>query len=308
MSDSVKQRLGNWLANYLTKPSAEYDSFSPISKDALASTLQLGDVLLVEGKSRVSTAIKYLTQSTWSHVCIFVGESKIAEDKVKESKVEESIENFPLVEADVVEGVIRIPIDKYEGFNLRICRPVGLTDEDKMTLVKFIHDSIGHQYDTKHIFDLLRYLFPTPPVPQRFRRRMLAFGSGDPTKAICSTLVAQAFHAIHYPILPIDLSHELAQTKKSSLLHALNPFTKTSKRLKLQKRHYSHFVPRDFDLSPYFQIIKPTLDAGFDYKTIHWHEEQKQDRAKDATLVIKQLQSKSTGDLKFSRDEMNARR
>ena len=24
------------------------------------------------------------------------------------------------------------------------------------------------------------------------------------------------------------------------------------------------FVPRDFDVSPYFQIIKPTLEQGFD--------------------------------------------
>ena len=36
-------------------------------------TLRPGDVLLVEGSSRISTAIKYLTQSTWSHAALFVG-------------------------------------------------------------------------------------------------------------------------------------------------------------------------------------------------------------------------------------------
>ena len=35
--------------------------------DKLMACLQPGDVLLVEGQTRVSVAIKYLTQSTWSH-------------------------------------------------------------------------------------------------------------------------------------------------------------------------------------------------------------------------------------------------
>ena len=31
-------------------------------------------------------------------------------------------------------------------------------------------------------------------------------------------------------------------------------------------------TPRDFDLSPYFQVIKPALlrSSGFDYKALHW--------------------------------------
>jgi hypothetical protein len=29
-------------------------------------------------------------------------------------------------------------------------------------------------------------------------------------------------------------------------------------------------VPRDFDISPYFEIVKPMLEEGFDYKRVHW--------------------------------------
>ena len=36
----------------------------------------------------------------------------------------------------------------------------------------------------------------------------------------------------------------------------------------LHIRHHSLFTPRDFDLSPYFSIIKPTLEKGFDHKKI----------------------------------------
>ena len=38
----------------------------------------------------------------------------------------------------------------------------------------------------------------------------------------------------------------------------------------LHIRHYSLFTPRDFDLSPYFRIVKPTIEFGFDYKQIEW--------------------------------------
>ncbi|MCP9231169.1 MULTISPECIES: hypothetical protein [unclassified Mesorhizobium] len=30
--------------------------------------------------------------------------------------------------------------------------------------------------------------------------------------------------------------------------------------------HHSLYTPRDFDLSPYFRIVKPTLEYGFDYR------------------------------------------
>jgi hypothetical protein len=57
-------------------------------------------------------------------------------------------------------------------------------------------DRIGLEYDMRNIIGLLRYLIPTPPVPTRWRRRMIALGSGEPTWAICSTLIAQAFQSI----------------------------------------------------------------------------------------------------------------
>jgi len=40
-------------------------------------------------------------------------------------------------------------------------------------------------------------------------------------------------------------------------------------------RHFSQILPRDFDLSPNFEIIKfNIIDAGpFDYRS-YWHREQ----------------------------------
>ena len=89
---------------------------------------------------------------------------------------------------------------------------------------------------------------------------MIAFGSGDPTRAICSSLIAQAFEQIRYPILP-DVDARPGQASAQSTF---------SRDEILHIKHHSLYTPRDFDLSPYFQIVKPTLVYGFDYKTVNW--------------------------------------
>jgi hypothetical protein len=38
----------------------------------------------------------------------------------------------------------------------------------------------------------------------------------------------------------------------------------------LQLRHHSPYVPRDFDISAYFQLVKPTLAPAFDPQRLLW--------------------------------------
>jgi len=120
-------------------------------------------------------------------------------------------------------------------------------------VIRYAVQRIGHAYDLKNIIDLLRYFLPQPPVPSRWRRRMLALGSGDPTRAICTTLIAQAFQSVHYPILPTI--EKVDDESRREILHI---------------RHHSLFSPRDFDVSPFFEIIKPTIATGFDYRRFEW--------------------------------------
>ena len=156
-----------------------------------------------------------------------------------------------------------MPLSKYATYNTRICRPVGLTRDDRRAIVDYMTSRIGTKYDLKNIFDILRYFLPTLPVPVRWRRRMLSFGSGDPTRAICSSLIAQAFQSVRYPILPEIRKHPGQTTAQSTY----------SRQEILHIRHHSLFTPRDFDLSPSFQVVKPTLEYGFDYKTLNWDPE-----------------------------------
>jgi len=245
-------RIGRALARFLEREPERRFVFGPSDRNTLLRVMRPGDVLLVEGRAKLSTAIKYLTQSTWSHSALYVG------DALPEPG--DGAERARLIEVILGEGCIAVPLSKYENQNTRICRPVGLTPEDRASIVAFMIDRLGTKYDMKNIFDLARYLLPTVPVPSRFRRRMIALGSGDPTRAICSTLIAQAFQKVRYPILPI--------TKRAGDHH---PFgSGYTRREILHIRHHSLYTPRDFDLSPYFAVVKPTVYGGFKYKELAW--------------------------------------
>ena len=93
---------------------------------------------------------------------------------------------------------------------------------------------IGYKYDLRNIFDLIRYVYPNPPVPKKFRRNLIGIGAGDPTKAICSSLIADAFKEIDHQVLPFANEYN-----------------------KIILRHPTYCLPKDFDISPFFQIIKP---------------------------------------------------
>ena len=69
----IPRFLGHALAAYLTKASKSYQPLATNQPGQLRDALRAGDVLLVEGNTRISVAIKYLTQSTWSHAALFIG-------------------------------------------------------------------------------------------------------------------------------------------------------------------------------------------------------------------------------------------
>ena len=241
--------LGRKLARYLDRAEHGYEPFTPSDPDALRAALKPGDVLLVEGNNHISGIIKYLTQSTWSHAALYVG--PIGERTTADG------ESLVLVEANIGEGVVGAPLSKYLKHHTRICRPIGLTDDDCARVCTYAAERIGFDYDVKNILDLMRFLIPLP-VPQRWRRRMMSLGSGHPTRIICSALIAQAFEHVRYPILP-KVTRVESEAARQELLEI---------------RHSSLYAPRDFDISPYFELVKPTITRGFDYRAMQWADRQ----------------------------------
>lgn len=252
MASAITTGFGRRLAGFLSKSLPGYRRLDTVAVEDIAKVLETGDVVLVEGNTRISVAIKYLTQSSWSHACLYVGDRGA------------SCAEPTLLEADLQDGVRLVPLDHYRDFNLRICRPNALSDRDRQELIDFARAKLGHQYDLKNVVDLVRFLVQRPAVPQRYRRAMIAFGSGEPTRAICSTLIAETFQSVGYPILPLrDENGEQGVD---------GGVGKDGEVPVYYRRHFTHFTPRDFDLSPYFHVIKPTLERGFDYQQVEWEE------------------------------------
>ena len=233
----LRRIVGGWLASFLTQE-VEAAPALPVDLVALQALLRKADVILVEGNLRISAVIKYLTQSSWSHAVLYAGGGMC-------------------IEADVLQGVRRFPLSELAPYHLRVCRPLSLTGADADIVVAHAQARLGAQYDLKHVADLARYMVPLP-VPRAWRRRAIAVGSADPSRAICSTLVAEAFQAAHYPILP-------------EIPSSVPPGAAAAKVREIYHIHDTGlFTPRDFDISPFFQIIKPDMPRIFDHHDLVW--------------------------------------
>jgi len=272
-------RLRTWLTQrlleWLSEPTAAYEQRVWNDPHALRRSIRKGDVLLVEGDNRISVVIKYLTQSSWSHAALYVGDEllrhggEIADRTRREFGADAE---HLLVEA-LPSGVIAAPLAKYIDYNVRIVRPHRLRPEHSKQILDEAIGAIGWRYDLRNVLDLLRYLLPVQIVPNRLRRDALHFGSGQPTEVICSSLLGRLFARVGFPVLPqMDFLDRDAEERRAGLLgrvlgHESEHFTGL-----FRMRHPTLLTPRDFDLSPYFEVVKfnAIASGAFDYERIHW--------------------------------------
>ena len=140
--------IGRMLAGYLTRASRAPYSSIPTDNDAIDKVARQGDALLVEGRQRISVAIKYLTQSTWSHAALCVEAADRAGGVAAK-----------FVEADAVEGVQIVESREFEGLHARICRPVGLSQDEVTQVTDFALSHVGDTYDLSNVVDLARFFF-----------------------------------------------------------------------------------------------------------------------------------------------------
>lgn len=69
---------------------------------------------------------------------------------------------------------------------------------------------------------------------------------------------------------PTDTDRLAATLKPGETLDLNDPACRHCVQEILHVRNHSLFVPRDFDLSPYFQVIKPGLSDAFDPRALLW--------------------------------------
>lgn len=246
----LHQALNDWVIRYLTAELPGYQRRVPNDMELLHAHVSPGDVVLVEGKSRISQVIMYLTQSSWSHAAMYIGDALL---RWGGPRAEEALDRWGhdaahlVIESDMKDGVIVVPLSKYERHNLRICRPHGLVSEDVERVLTEMLLHLGLRYDRRNIFDLARYLTPFHLLPRKLRRRPLYLGSSSSREVICSALIARAFYKVGYPVQPV--------------LGGRSEAAGAAPR-RMTVRHPSYIMPRDFDLSANFEVLKGHLMGG----------------------------------------------
>ena len=254
---SPGQVLAESFVRYIVRSRREYRRYVFNDAERLKSRIRPGDVVLVDGDQRVSQVVKYLTMSAWSHAGIFVGSRFVRDardrDAVRQRFGKEA--RYLIVEALLDQGVVVSPLVKYIDFNIRVCRPVGLTREDIEKVLDYVVARVGYTYDRRNIFDLFRYLLPVRLIPSRLREDALHFGSGKDTETICSSLLAEAFAQVGFSILPLHIRRRAIE--RGALRQRI--FGRPTRAVRsgfLNVRHPSLCVPQDFDLSPHFDVVK----------------------------------------------------
>lgn len=291
---AIRRRLIALLTRLLTRPLRVYEQRIPNSVASLKEHLRKGDVILVEGDQRISQVIRYLTQSSWSHSGLYIGdELRRFNPALAQALVARHGDEAHYLIAEAVEGqgVVCSPIAKYAHYNLRVCRPHSLRREDLDRMIAEIVSQLGVSYSVRHIFDLARYLFPVSLIPRRFRRAALEFGGRSTRRVICSTLLARAFAHVGYPILPRVTIDEIAH--QTSWLRRLLGRNANGTRALYREENLALVTPRDFDLSPYFEIVKFNHLAGgrFDYRRIEWASEGRGSSLPEHTIPLRKVEA-----------------
>lgn len=256
--------IRGWLARTITvwltaeKPA---DQAPLCDFERIRYELRPGDVLLVEGRTRISEVIKNITQSPWTHSALYLGRIGDIDDLRVRERIATCFGGDPnaqlVIEALLGRGTVISLLDKYRHDHLRICRPAGLSRRDAQTVIAYTVNHLGCEYDVRQLLDLARFLFPYGVVPRRWRSTLFEHNAGFPTRTVCSSMIAAAFNHVHFPVLPVMRRLENGE-------------------LRLYKRNARLYTPRDFDYSPYFEIIKfPFLDIEDRalYRNLPWDRE-----------------------------------
>jgi len=145
-----------------------------------------------------------------------------------------------IIEGVLDKGTVIEPLNSYRNHHIRICRPIGITPSDLQAVVQYVINSLGQKYNVRQLLDLGRYLLPWTIIPRKWGSTLFRVSSNEPESGVCSSLIAKAFTSVQFPILPFVKPDE---GKGVELFHR-NPYL---------------FAPKDFDYSPYFEIIKYPL-------------------------------------------------
>ena len=224
MFPRVRNRLLAVLTLYLAQPIKHSTANRDSVPQSLAAVLHSGDVLLTLGNSRFAAVIKRLTRSPWSHVSMYVG------------PLDDGPDPLCVVEADIAAGVRSIRLSELNALQVRVLRPIGLSDTDRARLAHWVVGQIGSEYDLAHAWRLLRNVLRLL-LPVRFRSAPGTIARSA-KRFICCSLLAHAFAWVGYSVLPDKAGLSLTVTADAT-----------------------HLIPSDFERASLFEVVESSVTS-----------------------------------------------
>jgi hypothetical protein len=257
-------KISNWIASAFIRwltVERPYEGIPLCDFERIRYEVRPCDVLLIEGRSRISDIIRSITQSSWSHSALYIGRIHDIEDPKIRNLLAIHFKDTPdtqlVIEGMMGKGTIVNSLSYYENDHIRVCRPKGLSRRDAQHVISFAVHKLGSPYAVRQIIDLARFMLPWTFLPRRLRSKLFEFHPSENTKAVCSSMIAEAFASVEFPILPL--------VKQNA-----------DQGIELIARNPKLYTPRDFDYSPYFDIIKYPFVEFADYamyRKLPWNRE-----------------------------------
>src|SRR5690554_75562 len=213
--------------------------------DQLSSTLLPGDVILIDGRSRLDEALKNITSSRWSRGILYLGQLHDIADPALRSQLSSYLpceaDTRLILDARLDQGITLRALSLLQQEHVRICRPRSLNDEQRQAMIRHAISRLGVGAQ-RSWFAILILLLPWSLLPRRWRTGTFATLAGSLLRQITGTPVGEAFSFIQFPVLPlVKQKHDGAS--------------------QLYSRQPGIYFAADFDHSPYFDVIKyPFID------------------------------------------------
>lgn len=236
----------HWLYNTKKRHGVNWCSF-----DHAAQILSPADIVLIDGTAPADNRIKAITGSNWSQVLLYLGRLH----DIKDPTLRATASDFTpcqsntqlLLKVDLVHGVHLITLSQLQESQLRICRPRGLNDDEKQTIIRYALSRL--ESHKKHAWwpAIRLLLVPWALLPRGWRKPVFKLLSGRRLRRSVGGTIGDAFSFIQFPILPLVKQDSDGKTK-------------------LYRPYPMVFYPSDFDLSPYFDVIKYSFADQIDGK------------------------------------------
>lgn len=203
--------------------------------------LEPTDVVLIDANTLADRKIKAISGSRWSQAYLYIGRLHDIRNSSLRAAVNEHLncqsDTQLMLKVDLVKGIHITTISELRQQTFRICRPRGLSEEDKQSVINYAISRMSPQ--AKHAWwpAVRLMLVPWRLLSAKWRLRMFRYLSGRRLRRAVGGTVGDAFSFIQFPILPLVKGEE----ESTSKLYRQYPFI---------------FFAADFDLSPYFDVVK----------------------------------------------------